>query len=359
MIFNYFVSKMSTFRERIAQEQGKPVIKFDTPIPQPLYQFSKGAWMPVSTSSQANQPPQQTEVSRIRLTTWNIDFSAPAGRERMAGALEYLSQFHKDGEEEENNNPPSIIFFQEMTETDLQQIQSTPWIWDLFFITDLSDKYWMGFYGTTTLVDKRLSVQRVFRVLYSTSRMQRDGLFVDVDVGKGRVVRLCNSHLESLTSNPPRRPLQLKLVSEYMHGSGPHSFPPSSSPATKPLPAPHAALIAGDLNAFAPEDLTAPLDCGLTDAFLVLGGQDGSPESFTWGQQAPDWLRVKHGCSRMDKVLFCGGLEAEGVRRVGEGERVWVEYPVESDENEEDEEEKGEYVWVSDHLGVQAVLRVI
>lgn len=57
-------------------------------------------------------------------------------------------------------------------------------------------------------------------------------------------------------------------------------------------------------------------------------------------------------------MLFCGGLQAEGVRRVGEGVSVRVDYPVESDE-EENKEEKGEYVWVSDHLGVQAVLRVV
>lgn len=112
--------------------------------------------------------------------------------------------------ERRRKQPPIHL---EMTETDLQQIQSTPWIRDRFFVTDLLDNYWMGFYGTTTLVDERLSVQRVFRVLHSASWMQRDGLFVDVDVGQERAVRLCNSHLKSLTSNPPRRPLQFRLVS--------------------------------------------------------------------------------------------------------------------------------------------------
>lgn len=50
-------------------------------------------------------------------------------------------------------------------------------------MTDLSDEFWEGgYYGTTTLVEKKVDIQRVFRVHYKATRMQRDGLFVDVNV---------------------------------------------------------------------------------------------------------------------------------------------------------------------------------
>lgn len=109
-------------------------------------------------------------------------------------------------------------------------------------------------------------------------------------------------------------------------------------------PVPHAATLAGDLNAFAPEDRTAPIECGLQDAFLVLGGRDDTDEAYTWGQQVPEELRRRFGCSRMDKVLFCGGLRVTALERIGEGVTVKIR-----GEDEDDEE-----VWVTDHLGLMA-----
>ena len=77
-----------------------------------------------------------------------------------------------------------------------------------------------------------------------------------------------------------------------MHGSGPSTSATTTENAeTVALPSPHAAFLAGDLNAVGPEDLTAPVDCNLHDAFLTLGGKDGTEESFTWGQQVQELLR--------------------------------------------------------------------
>ena len=107
----------------------------------------------------------------------------------MEGALEYLSRLlapsSTSTDKDDDSDIPSIIFLQEMVYASLIQIQEAPWIRERFFITDLSDDHWRGAYGTTTLIDKRLAVQRVFRVLFSMSNMQRDGLFVDIDVGAG------------------------------------------------------------------------------------------------------------------------------------------------------------------------------
>jgi len=154
---------------------------------------------------------------------------------------------------------------------------------------------------------------------------------------------------------------QLELASTYMHGPGRIASPSDSTATTTTnLPTPHAAILAGDLNANSPEDQPLPAQNNLQDAFLVLGGQEDTGESYTWGQQAPAHDREKYGCSRMDKVLFCGGVEVESLRRIGEGVEAWVEYPQWSDDDEEDEdEETGENVWVSDHLGLKSVFRLL
>lgn len=147
-----------------------------------------------------------------------------------------------------------------------------------------------------------------------------------------------------------------------MHGSGPSPDPSTTAEnvETVALPTPHAAILAGDLNAFGPEDLTAPVDCNLNDAFLTLGGKDGTEESFTWGQQVRELLREVYGCSRMDKVLYCGKVGVEEFRKIGEGEEVWVQYPKwDSDIEDEEDSYDGENVWITDHLGLQAVLRVL
>ncbi|KAL4898014.1 Endonuclease/exonuclease/phosphatase [Aspergillus ambiguus] len=283
-------------------------------------------------------------VNQIRLTTWNIDFQVPCKKERTAAALRYLSQ--------RPSPVPQVIFLQEMVASDLELIKSTPWIQTNFYITDYSPQHWLARYGTTTLVDKRLPIERVFRVPYAASRMQRDALFVDIARGPNTgPLRLCNTHLESLVSVPPRRPVQLRRAAHFMHGT------PVSQDESRPLPVLHAAVLAGDLNAFAPEDRVAPQECGLQDAFLVLGGEDSTEESFTWGQQVSAWKRERFGCSRMDKVLFCGNLRVTELQRIGAGEKVWIKYPTEQSDQSDDE--KGEEMWVTDHLGLQADFDII
>ncbi|KAL2219585.1 endonuclease/exonuclease/phosphatase family protein [Thermoascus aurantiacus ATCC 26904] len=330
---------------------------YDEPSLQPFYYFHKGIWTPAKSIAEIPHQAAATthekvhHPSKIRLITWNIDAMVPYEEERMAGALEYLEKLYNQSqtqpqttatssENNDNNNdadagvPPLVIFLQEMLRSDLKQIKNTKWIQEHFYITDSSPEFWEnGYHGTTTLVEKRLPIRRVFRG------------------SERKILRLCNTHLESLVSHPPLRPVQMKLASTFMHGSG----PPESSTSDRDVevPAPHASILAGDLNAFAPEDLTAPVECGLQDAFLVLGGKDGTEESYTWGQQAPEELRRQFGCSRMDKILFCGGMEVKSLERIGEGLKVKVL----SDDGETTPEERDE--WVTDHLGLMADFVVI
>jgi tyrosyl-DNA phosphodiesterase 2 len=255
----------------------------------------------------------------------------------------------------------TVIFLQEMVSSDLELIQETPWIRDQFYITDLTPASWRrSSYGTTTLVDKRLDVHRVFRVPYATSSMQRDALFVDVglnssalatpttaggavDEEQGQVLlRLCNTHLESLASGTPKRPLQMQTSAGFMHGRD-----TGNNTGDPVLPTPHAAILAGDLNAFAPEDALIPSTCGLRDAFLILGGVEDTEESYTWGKQNPAWFVGRFPDARLDKVLFCGGAEIVSLERIGVG--VVAKVTFDGGDSEEDEE-----VWATDHYGLEA-----
>ncbi|KAL2825745.1 Endonuclease/exonuclease/phosphatase [Aspergillus cavernicola] len=330
-----------------------PSLQPDTPNTQTFYCFDPTTdppqWRPASSCT------AHDTTDRLHLISWNIDFHAPAPRERMSAALQHLNKRLSDHGQQ--NDSPTVIFFQEMVESDLGLIQQAPWIRDRFYITDLFRTHWRASYGTLTLVDRRLHIQRVFRVPYGLSRMQRDGLFVDINMqnphatGGNPVIRLCNTHLESLASGISSRTVQLKLASEFMHGTGRYS--------TSGLPTPHAAILAGDLNAFAPEDAIAPNECGLNDAFLALGGTEETEEAYTWGKQNPVGMDGKFPDARMDKVLFCGSVEVLAFAKIGEGLKARVDCSMDDDTSDDEAEDAYDDVWVTDHLGLDAEFRIL
>lgn len=314
---------------------------FYAPKSQPFYIFTNGAWLPATSS--AHPTARSISAQTLRLLTWNIDMQAPFPSPRMAGALAHLSALIAALPASQ----PVIVFLQEMSVSDLQQIQEAPWIRARFLITDLDATSWKSpVYGTTALADRRLCIKEVFRVPW-VSRFGRDGLFVDVELDVARpgspdgasgargVLRLCNTHLESLVADPPVRPLQLAAAAEYLRERDVR-----------------AALLAGDLNAIQPFDRQLHSTHGLRDAYLELGGVEDAEEGFTWGFQVPEWMRRRFGCSRMDKVLVCGDLEAVGLERIGMGVRV------EDEGIMEEMEEGGMGEWVTDHYGLMAEVRL-
>ncbi|KAL2867691.1 endonuclease/exonuclease/phosphatase family protein [Aspergillus lucknowensis] len=338
----------------------------DSATQQDFYFFDDSADPPAwcaASSSPARESHATTPTPRIHLISWNIDFQAPAEAERMTAALQYLGDLVS--EHNRTHSSRTVILFQEMVSKDLELIQQTAWVQKDFYITDLQPSHWYGRYGTTTLIDRRLSVDRVFRVPYAESRMQRDVLCVDLDMPdpmrERSTVRVCNTHLESLASGTPRRPVQLKVASEFMHGAGPRARMDNKADNLRPndqntilVPVPHAAILAGDLNAFAPEDASIPQACRLKDAFLVLGGKEKTEEAITWGKQNPDWMTFP--ADRLDKVLFCGGVEVLSYRKIGEGLKARVSL-YNSDDSDGDPDEY-EDVWVTDHFGMVAEFRI-
>lgn len=295
-----------------------------------FYPAENGTWTSTTT-----QPPKVTysepafNPKAIRLISWNIDILVGFAEERMTAALEYLDGLVASTPAD----IPVVVFLQEMGLSDLEQIRDSKWIRERFNITEVDGKHWLSpLYGTTTLIDRRLKISGVFRVPW-LSKFERDGLFVDISVSHPsssdrKVLRLCNTHLESLVADPPVRPAQVAAASEYLQKTDVA-----------------CALLAGDLNAIQPFDKTLHSENGLKDTYLELGGIEGADEGFTWGQQVPQWMKEKFGCSRMDKILFRGDVQPRGFERIGAGVKVAEEYWAKV-------KEAGELEWVTDHYGV-------
>lgn len=183
------------------------------------------------------------------------------------------------------------------------------------------------------LVPQCLPIKDVFRVYYENTEMQRDALFVDVALPGDKTLRLCSTHLESLAARPPRRPEQLTTAARYLHEA-------------------HAGVLAGDLNAIEPFDLTLHVENRLKDAYLELGGEEGAKWGTTWGHMSRK--SDKYRAKRLDKVLFCGDLELEGYETFG------MDVQIEDEELGQDLTILADLKkpWVTDHVGVKGDFRI-
>ena len=332
------------------KDPGSVPWKPDEPWRQTHYAWDseEEAWQPAPTTlnRSSSQASNAAEIRTLALYSWNIDFMLPYAESRMQAALSYLES--SIAQLPSPSSTAVVIFLQECIPSDLATISRQPWVRSRFHMTELDTSAWgNGAYGTTTLIDRELDVVSCFRVHYSQSKMERDALFVDVALPKSptqstsgpgnpkNLLRLCNTHLESLVPVPPLRPAQISLVSTFMRA-----------------PEVSCAVAAGDFNAIQPEDRTLHSANGLRDAYLELGGAEDSAEGYTWGQQALRALREQFGCSRMDKVYFCGGFELRSFERIG----VDVELGKEKERQRSGLLALGfEKAWVTDHLGGKAV----
>lgn len=307
--------------------------KPDEPWHQSYYSFSPGStggWKEVDPTRSTSAPGGQS-LKSLALYSWNIDFMLPFADSRMMRAVDCLATLIN----QQHGEVATVIYLQECVETDLVLLAAHPWIRATFHLTDLDISSWQsGYYGTVTLIDRRLSVTSCFRVHYAQSRMERDAFFVDIRMGQNneRIIRLCNTHLESLALEPPMRPPQMALAAKYMRHENVHG-----------------AAAAGDFNAIQDFDRHLHSDNDLKDAYLELGGKEDSDDGYTWGQQASTKLRNQFGYSRMDKVYFCGGLNLKNFRRFGAD--IFVEA---EDERKHIVDLGFDRSWITDHLGVMA-----
>jgi len=297
------------------------------------------SWQPFKSSQRSSK---RMNLKRIVVYSWNIDFMLPHGDARMNAALKHLEELTQ--QDRSGDETAVVVNLQECVPSDLDIISEKEWIREGFYLSDIDTSAWSsGAYGTTTLVDRRLDISSCFRVHYSATKMERDALFFDVSTtAGGPKSRLCNTHLESLALEPPMRPSQMRLIASHMHD--------------KDL---GGAIVTGDFNAIQPFDRTLHTDNNLKDAYLELSGQEGDGKGedtggYTWGQQALPELRQLYGCSRMDKVFFCGdALKLVHFERFGAD--------IEPDEEEARREIVSigfEKAWITDHLGVKALFEV-
>ena len=310
------------------------------PRQQPYYQFDGQNWKDVS-SEPAGSSSTEEPLAKLRVLTWNIDSLIPFGIPRMTAGLKHLEEMVSSPPAPFDADTPAVIFLQEMREYDLDLIQQAPWVQKGFTITDLTGEYWpMTGSGTAMLVDRRLPVSNAYRIPW-VSRFRRDGLFVDISAPAGagsdtRLLRLCNSHLESLPSVKPIRAEQAATAAKHLHAPGVY-----------------ASVFAGDMNAIQPSDKHIAEDNNLKDAYLELGGVEGADEGFTWGYQSTEWMRLKFGCSRMDKVFYGGAITARQLVRIG------VDVKVEGEDIIEKMKEDGLGGWVTDHYGLMAEMEIL
>ncbi|EAT86721.1 hypothetical protein HBI56_130500 [Parastagonospora nodorum] len=314
-----------------------PAKQLDDASYQPRYQDywyvdTDEEWQPSSAQpSSIAKKGHPIDPKAIRLISWNIDVLIGFAEQRMRAALRYMHEVVTSTPAE----TAAVVFLQEMGQSDLRQIREAEWVKQRFNITEFDHRNWLGpLYGTTILVDRRLTIKNVFRVPW-VSKFDRDGLSVDIALssaqsgnGNREVLRLCNTHLESLVADPPVRPLQLAAASKILKETGVAS-----------------ALIAGDFNAIQPFDRTLHSENDLKDAYLELGGQEDSDDGFTWGYQVPQWMRDKFGCSRMDKILLRGDVRPKSFERIGVDVKV-------AEEERDKVQKEIEGGWVTDHYGV-------
>lgn len=144
------------------------------------------------------------------------------------------------------------------------------------------------------MIPKTMRISSVFRIHYSKTAMGRDTLMVDLQFADDRIIRICCTHLESLVTQPRKRPGQLAEAAARMKQADVF-----------------ASVLAGDLNAIELFDKTLHTDNDLKDACLDYAGVDGQERYMTWGQMASTRERKRFGLSRMDKIIYCRGLELE------------------------------------------------
>jgi tyrosyl-DNA phosphodiesterase 2 len=273
--------------------------------------------------------PAKTLPTSLILITWNVDFAQNNASPRLTAALDHL-QFHAFPEYNGGQPPPSIILLQEIRYDAFDALLAHPWVRAWFMIVPGSPEAgWPqgARYGTATLVARCAPLAGSACVPFEESHMCRNALVTDVLVGgaepHARVLRVVNTHLESLPEGTQRRVVQMGVVGRLLKEAGIVG-----------------GIVGGDMNAIAPSDEALAEENGLADAWERTrsgrgdgeGDGEGEEDGTTWGYQP----RSRFPPGRLDKILYTegDGFEVRDVRRLAVGLRM------------------PGGAWVSDHYGL-------
>ena len=302
------------------------------PIKAYYYRHAKGGiWKHVS-SNKINE--RTYHPSSIKIVTWNVDFQNAQVKARLFVVLRYL-EMHifkcPPGEPPE----PCVIMLQEVHRDALSHLLENEWVRDNFVITPISHTRWPNesLYGNVTLISRSLVVVKACILHFGHSSQSRTGVAVDIKLNtpstaaesREVTMRLINTHLESLEEGEQYRPIQMSILASYL----------------KKREEVQGGVIAGDMNAISPSDTSLAEDFGLKDAWKKPHNDESG---FTWGYQGGG----NYPAARLDKVLYVPRRSY----RVDEPSRIGVDLRAGYVEG-------GEDIWVSDHYGLVATLRVL
>jgi len=307
----------------------------DTVVQLRAKQFS-GQWVHAPLTPYDADIPDDLPTS-LTLVTWNVDFSKRYANERLTAALDHLGEKLTEGKG--GKPPPCLILLQEIRDGAFDTLLAHPWVREWFMVVPGHPREgWPqgARYGTVTLIALSVKLTASTCVHFEESWMNRNALVTDVMLSgaepRARVLRVINTHLESLPEGTLRRVVQLKVIAELL-GQG------------KTEPGGVGGIVGGDMNAIAPSDATLPEQNGLLDAWEEqkrregqegLEGEDKDEDGMTWGYQPPS----QYPPGRLDKILYTDSdaFEVRNIRKLGINERVSLP--------------EGKSEWVSDHYGL-------
>ncbi|TFK78192.1 hypothetical protein K466DRAFT_592885 [Polyporus arcularius HHB13444] len=257
----------------------------------------------------------------LRLLTWNVDFMAAGSRRRVSCILDHLRDIVLP------DVSGSCILLQELDYESFQEVLLNEWVREHYAVTPPDTESWETYYGVATLVSRDLRAFDPQMMPFKNSIMGRTALFVDLELSlvdskdssshQTRVVRIANTHLESLPMGTERRPVQLRHIADKLREDGVTG----------------GGLVAGDMNMIDPVDQDIHVRAGLQDAC-----ESDDPSAFTWGFQPP----MQFPPGRLDRIFFTGDhLEVAPVEVVGKGLKV---------------QRTGE--WASDHYGLMTTVTI-
>ena len=323
----------------------------DAIVPLQAVWFSSGQWVHAPRTpfdANARYAPGSLPTS-VTLITWNVDFFMDEAPLRLTAALDYL-QLYAFPEYEGWQPPPCLILLQEVEWDAFLALLAHPWVQAWFMVVPGSPhEGWpqggRHRYGTVTLVARSIMLASSVCVHFKESRMGRNALVTDVLLGgaepHARVLRVVNTHLESLPEGARRRAVQLGVIAQLVRPGG---MEPQFA----------GGVVCGDMNAITLSDAMLPEQNGLLDAWeeqrrrhrrrsrrrsrWVVGseGDEEDEEGVTWGYQPP----CEFPPGRLDKILYTDGeaFEVKDVRRLG------IDLKMSTPEGRTD--------WVSDHYGL-------
>ncbi|KAJ6619762.1 Endonuclease/exonuclease/phosphatase [Mycena sp. CBHHK59/15] len=312
----------------------------DRIIPSQLYELpvrrfraSRNRWHRVSPDHDNGE--DEVPPSEARIVTWNVSWDTPQPRERMESALRHLETevFECRGGEAPE---PCVVLLQEVhMPHGLDAILANAWVQEHFFVTPADSSKWPkgATYGNVTLIERSIPVVEAHLLEFGLSAMQRTGIIVDIRLGAPKpheydvILRIINTHLESLPQGQIARPAQMHLLSKFLKQTGVGV---------------RGGIIAGDMNALSAVDAATPGQLGLRDAWRK---GDKDERGITWGLQP----RADFPPARLDKVLYLPrrGYRVDEPRPIGVGVKI------------ESERYADGVLWTSDHYGLLSKVTVL